>query len=244
VAKAPAKTKDNTLSQRTSSLEQRLAALELAAVPNAHLRLSKLEQVAFPRVTQPRRTTSGSDTAPSPSSSGPYASKLTSQFLLNPVDDRLFKLTRLEEVSATVPEYSATLWQIEIRNPVDIVNAGIIPLDKARAYWDRFHDVAAFRMGWTDGHKMVVHVREEAPLFFAACCSVGAASSGDFYEGHLCLEEAKVMAEHVLFIDTAATKGTELGDLKALLVMCVFWNMPRLVGSIVRFGLASRPRPS
>jgi hypothetical protein len=225
--------RQNTLSKRAASLEQRVAALEQHADFEITLtmeeRLTRLESVAlFASAGAERQAEEPFD----PDKAVPMHLQLA-HFLLTPGDDRIYRMTQLEEFAADqTASNEDDLWQLPVFSERDIVNKGVITPEAAKTYWQTFSDRCAYKMGWIDERKMVLHFREETPLLFAACCSIGAHLCDDLEDADKCIDEALALAQSVLFMDELPSRGTELGDLKGLLVICVHWSMPRLVGAI------------
>jgi hypothetical protein len=223
--------RQNTLSNRAASLEQRVAALE------QHAEL-EINQTTEERLTRLEGLSLLGSPAVKRQAEEPFAAEhlQLAHFLLTPGDDRIYKMTQLEEFSADQADQTASheddMWQLPVFSERDIVNKGIIAPEAAKTYWQTFSDRCAYKMGWIDERKMVLHFREEAPLLFAACCSIGARLCNDLEDADSCIDEALALAQSVLFVDELPSRGTELGDLKGLLILCVHWSMPRLVGAI------------
>jgi hypothetical protein len=202
--------------------------------------LAKIERIALRRIGEqnfPVRSGDGrrpevllpQEPLASSSTSRPRAP--TSAFFASPAADQLYA----ESAASNEDQpYDQHLWRHPVANPADIVNKEIITLEKAQLYWESFHKSAAPRMGWRNEVAAARAVREASPCLFAACCSVGARLAGDLQAALRCLDEAKVLAHYVLFYDELHSRGTQVGDLKGLLVLCLFWNMPHTVGYIVR----------
>lgn len=147
--------------------------------------------------------------------------------------DRLDHLNQWEQDSSWAqllsPEAAGPAFSSSLSRQHALVQKGVVTEESLLRYWWRFHEVCAYRVGWSNDGDTLQLALKESPLLVAAVCSIGARSLQIHSDATNALTEAKLYARNLVFYSDLRGTPADFLDLKGLLILSVYWSLPHIM---------------